>query len=43
MRIKIDKLDTLFSKYIRLRAGGKCDMMGNLRLNLRRGIIIKEV
>ena len=30
MRIKIDKLDTLFSKYIRLRAGGKCDFCGRV-------------
>lgn len=25
MKIRIDKLDVLFSKFIRLRAGGKCE------------------
>jgi len=28
MKIKIDKLDTLFSKFIRLRVGGKCEYCG---------------
>lgn len=26
MRVKIDKLDTLFSRYIRTRAGGRCQI-----------------
>ena len=28
MKIKIDKLDVLFSQFIRLRAGGKCEYCG---------------
>ena len=28
MKIRIDKLDVLFSKFIRLRAGGKCEYCG---------------
>lgn len=32
MRIKITRLDVLFSKFIRLRAGGKCEYCGKLKL-----------
>ncbi len=28
MKIRIDKLDVLFSRFIRLRAGGKCEYCG---------------
>ena len=28
MKIKIDKLDALFSKYIKLKAGGRCEFCG---------------
>ncbi len=30
MKIRIDPLDTLFSRYIRLRADGKCERCGRL-------------
>ena len=32
MRIKVDKLDVLFSRLVRLRAGGKCEYCGKLKL-----------
>ena len=31
MKIRIDKLDVLFSRFIRLRAGGKCEFCGTPR------------
>ena len=31
MKIKLNPLDILFSKYIRLRAGGKCEYCGEVK------------